>query len=73
MTKIPILTNWKYKSYNFILAIVNWLANIVYYISEKVTIDVIKLEKVIKNKVVYYYSFLSLILINRTFLFILKF
>ena len=51
-----VLNNWKSKSYNFILIIVDCLTKIVYYKPIKVTINVSGLAQVIINIIVCHYD-----------------
>ena len=57
MTELPVLTNWKSKSYDSILVIADRLTKIVYYNSEKITINAPDLAEVIIDVVVRHYSF----------------
>ena len=52
VTGLPILTNWKRDSYDFILIIVDWLTKMVYYKPVKITIDAPGLGKVIIDVVI---------------------
>ena len=52
VTRLLISTNWKCKSYNSILVIVDWLIKIVHYKLVKITINALWLAKVILNIVV---------------------
>ena len=52
VTGLPVSTNWKNKSYNFILVIVNRLRKMIHYKSVKVTINTLRLANVIFNVVV---------------------
>lgn len=73
MIKLSSLANSKGNSYDSILVIVNQLIKIIYYKLVKVTIDALILVKVILDIIIWYYDFLNLIIINKNFLFILKF
>ena len=70
---LPISTNWKGKSYDFILVIIDWLMNMVYYKLVKVTINAPGLAEIILNVVVWHYGLPSLIVSDRGWLFISKF
>ena len=70
---LPISTNWKGDSYDFILVIVDWLSKMVHHKPMKVTIDVSRLAKVIIDIVVCYHGFPDSIVTNRGSLFTLKF
>lgn len=52
VTKPSDSTNWKCKTYDSILVIVDWLIKTVYYKPVKVTIDVLALVAVIIEAVV---------------------
>lgn len=52
MTRLPISTNSKEESYNFILVILDQLTKIVYYKLVKVTIDAMGLAEVILDVIV---------------------
>lgn len=73
VTGLPISTNWKGKSYNFILVIVNWLTKIVYNELVKVTIYAMRLDEVLLDVVVQYQSLLNSIVIDRGLLYTFKF
>lgn len=73
MIKLSSLANSKGNSYDLILVIINQLIKIIYYKLVKVTIDALILVKVILDIIIWYYGFLNLIIINKNFLFILKF
>lgn len=70
---LPISTNWKSESYNFILVIVNQLTKIIHYEPIKVTINTPGLAKVILDMVIRYYGLLDLIVTDRDLFFIFKF
>lgn len=72
VTGLRVSTNWKGKSYDLILVIVNWLTKMVYYKLVKITINTPKLAKVIPDMVIWYYGLFNSILTNRGLLFILK-
>lgn len=61
--ELLISTNWKSKSYDSILVIVNWLTKIVYYKPIKVIFAPL-LAKIIINIVVCYYAFPDSIVTN---------
>ena len=52
VTRFPILTDWKSKSYDSILVIVNWLTKIIHNEPVKFTINALGLAKVIFDVVV---------------------
>ncbi len=68
-----ISINWKSKSYNSILMIINYLIKMVYYKPVNITIDVPRLAKVIINRVICHYNIFESIVIDQGLLFILKF
>ena len=72
VTKLPISTNWKGKSYNSILVNINRLTKMVHYELLKVNINASELAKVILNMVVWHYDLPNLIVSDRGFLFICK-
>lgn len=74
VTGLPILTNWKNNSYNWILIIINYLIKIIYYKLVKVTIDAaIELAKMIIDRVIRYHNLPKLIISDRSLIFISKF
>ncbi len=73
VTGLPISANWKGDSYNSILVIVDRLTKIVYYVSVKVTIDVLGLAKVIIDVVVCHQGVPESIVMDRGSLFKSKF
>ena len=73
VTGLPVLTDWKGKSYDSILVIIDRLTMMVYYKSVKITIDVLGIAKVIINVVVQYYGLPDFIIIDWGFLFTSKF
>lgn len=73
VTELPISTNWKSDSYNFILVIINRLTKIVHYEPVKVTIDAPGLAKVIFDMVVWHYDLSNSIVSDRGLLFTSKF
>ena len=50
--RLPISTNWKGDSYNFILVIIDWLTKIVYYKLVRIIIDTLRLAEVILDVIV---------------------
>ena len=64
VTDLPISTDWKGDSYNLILVIVDWLTNMVYYKSVKVTINAPGLAEVIINVVVRHHDLPGSIVTN---------
>ena len=52
ITALPISTNWKKESYDFILVIVYRLTKIVYYKPVKITINALRLVEVIPDIIV---------------------
>ena len=52
VTGLPVSTDWKGKTYDLILVIINWLIIMVYYEPIKVTINALGLAKVILGMVV---------------------
>lgn len=56
VTRLLVSTNWKSKTYDLILVIVNQLITIVHYKPVKVTIDAPVLVKVIIKIVMRHYS-----------------
>ena len=73
VTGLPIGTDWKGDSYDFILVIVNWLTKMVHYELVKVIIDTSGLVKVILDVVVWQHGLSNSIVSDRGSLFILKF
>ena len=65
--------DWKGKSYNSILVIVNWLTKIMHYKPVKVTIDIPTLAEVILDVVVRHHGLPYSIMTNRGLFFISKF
>ena len=70
---LPISTNWKGDSYDFILVIVDRLAKMIYYESVKITIDALSLAEVIIDVIVRHHSLPNPIMTDRGFLFTSKF
>lgn len=71
--RLLILTNWKSKTYNSILIIINWLIKIIYYKLVKNTINTAGLAKVTFNMIVLYHSLLNSIILDKNLVFISKF
>ena len=71
--RLPISTDWKRESYDFILVIVDQLTKMVYYEPVRVIIDVSGLAKVILDVVVQYHKLPDSIVTNRGSLFTSKF
>lgn len=70
---LPISSNWKRKTYNLILVIIDRLMKMIYYEPVIITIDALSLEKVILNMVIWYYGLLDSIVSNRGSIFTSKF
>ncbi len=73
VTGLPILTNWKGKSYDSILVIVDRLTKMVHYEPVKVTIDAPGLADVIIDVVMRYHSLPNPIVSDRGSVFTSKF
>ena len=73
MLGLPISTNWKGKSYDSILVIVDRLTKIVFYEPVNVIINTPGLAKVILDMVVWHHSFSDSIVSDRGLLFTSKF
>ena len=73
VTGLPILTDWKGKSYDSILVIVDKLTKMVYYELVKITIDAPGLVKVIINIVVWHHGLFNSIITEQGSLFMSKF
>ena len=73
VTELPILTNWKGKSYDSIFVIVDKLTKIVYYKPVKITIDTLDLAKVIIDVVVRHHGLPDSIITDQGSLFTSKF
>ena len=73
VTSLPISTNWKRDSYDFILVLVDRLTNMVHYELVKITIDAPGLAEVIIGVMVQHHSFPNIIVTNKGSLFISKF
>ncbi len=73
ITGLPFLTNWKGKTYDSILVIVNRLMKMVHYEPVKVTIDVPVLAEVIIEAVVRHHGLPDSIVSDRGLVFTSKF
>ena len=73
VTGLLVSTDWKGKSYDFILVIVNRLTKMVHYKPVKVTIDAPGLAEVIFDVVVWHHSLLNSIVSDKGLLFTSKF
>ena len=73
VTGLLVSTNWKSKSYNSILVIVNQFTKMVYYELLKVIINAPGLAKVILEVIVWHYSFPNSIVSDKDLLFTFKF
>ena len=73
VTGLPISTDWKGNSYNFILVIVDRLTKMVYYEPVKITINAPGFAEVIIIVVVCYHGLPDSIVTNKGFLFTSKF
>ena len=73
VTGLPVSTNWKGKSYNSILVIVNRLTKMVHYEQVKIIIDAPGLAEVIFDVIVQHHGLLDSIVSNRGLLFTSKF
>lgn len=73
VTKLPILLNWKGKTYDSIFVIINRLSKLIYYKPVKVTIDTSALAEVITKMLVWYYGLLNSIVSNWSLIFTSKF
>ena len=73
VTGLPVSTNWKGKSYDSILVIVDRLMKMVHYKPVKVTIDAPGLAEVIINVVVWHHGLPASIVTNRGSFFTSKF
>ena len=70
---LPISTNWKRDSYDFILVIIDWLTKIVHYKPVKITINAPGLAEVIIDVVVRHHGLPDSIVTDRGSLFTSKF
>ena len=66
VTGLPVSTDWKSKSYNLMLVIIDRLTKIVHYNQVKITIDASGLAKVIINVVVRHHDILDSIITDWT-------
>lgn len=73
ITKLLISTDWKNENHNSILVIIDQLTKIVYYKLLKITINTLRMAKVILDVVVWYHDFFNIIVSNRGLFFISKF
>ena len=73
VTRLPVSTDWKIKSYNLILVIVDRPTKIVYYKLVKIKIDALSLADVIIDVVVRYHGLPDFIITDQGSLFISKF
>lgn len=73
ITGLLVSTNWKGKSYNIILVIIDQLTKMVHYNLVKVTIDIPGLAKMIIDMVVYHHRVSQSIVTNQGSFFISKF
>ena len=73
VTGLPISTNWKEDSFDFILVIVDRLTKIVHYEPVKITIDIPRLAEVIMDVIVWHHGISNSIVTNRSSLFTSKF
>lgn len=63
-----VLTNYKKKSYDYILIIINWLIKIVHYKSIKVIINALELVKIFLNTIIQHHSLLNWNVSNKNLL-----
>ena len=73
VTGLPISTDWKGKSYDSILVIVDRLTKMVHYKPMKITIDAPSLAEIIIDVVIRHHGLLDSIITDRSSLFTLKF
>ena len=73
VTGLLVLINWKKDSYNSILIIVDWLIKMIHYKPVKITLNALRLAKVIINIVIRYHGLPDSIVTNRGSLFTSKF
>lgn len=59
MTGLLVFINWKGKTYNTILVIINRLTKIIYHESVKASIDALELAEITLDMVVYYHNLLN--------------
>ena len=70
---LPVSIDWKRDSYDSILVIVDWLTKIVHYKPVKITLDRLKLGKVIINVVICHHGLSNSTVTNKSSFFISKF
>ena len=73
VTGLPISINWKKDNYDSILAIVDWVTKMVHYKPIKITINALKLAKVIIEVIVCHHGILDSIVTNKSSFFTWKF
>ena len=73
VTGLPISTDWKSDSYDFILVIIDRLTKMVHYKPVKVIIDTPGLAEIILDEVVWHHGLLDSMMSDRGSLFISKF
>ena len=72
VTRLPISTDWKSDSYDFILVIVDRLTKMVHYEPVKVTINASRLAEIIIDVVVQYYGLPDSIISDRGAIFCIQ-
>lgn len=73
VTSLPVSTNWKGETYDFIFVIIDWLTKMVYYEPVKITINTPGFAKVIVDIVMQYHDLLNLIVSDQELVFTSKF
>ena len=73
VARLPVLTNWKGKSYTLILVIVDRLIMIMHYKPVKITIDAPGFAKIIIDDMIRYHGLSNSIITDWGFLFTSKF
>ena len=73
MTGLPVSTDWKGETYNFILVIIDWLTKMVHYLAVKVIFNTPGLAEIFLNVIVWHHGLPNLIVTNRSSLFTSKF
>lgn len=73
ITGFLLLMDWKNNNNDLTLVIIDCLTKLVHYKAVKITINIIRLVKIIINVLVGYYYFLELIVSNKSSLFTSKF
>lgn len=73
VTSLSVFTNWKSKTYNSILVIIDQFIKMVYHKLVKIIIDALSLTKVIIKMVVWHHGLFNSIISNCGLVFILKF